>query len=188
MKTYLLPLTTLCVALAGWLATPAPVATQVATQDATQDAAPPVVKVTDDDRADMQPRISDLDFLAGLWRGSDGSSDWESCYSTGAGGQLVGASKEMQGGRVAMIDFEHFYEKDGQLIMRPYPYGKPSVEFTLVSFDAKTQRAVFANEDHDFPKSFTYHRTGKNSLSITLQGDLGGEDAEFVLEFTRQDG
>jgi hypothetical protein len=185
MKISGLPLSSLCLVAAGWLGTATSPAFSPAS--ATPQDAPPVAKVAEGERTDMQPRVSDLDFLAGVWKGSDGQSEWESCYSTGAGGQLVGASKEMRGGRVVMMDFEHFYEVDGEMRMRPFPFGERSVEFTLVKLEGDKRRAVFANLEHDFPKSFIYHRTGEKTLQITLQGELGGQDARFVLEFTKQD-
>ncbi|MFT7464995.1 MAG: hypothetical protein ACI9EF_003355 [Pseudohongiellaceae bacterium] len=135
----------------------------------------------------MQPQVTDLDFLAGVWSGSDGQSDWESSYTTGAGGQLVGASKEMRMGKVVMMDFEHFYERDGSMRMTPYPFGKPSVEFTLTDFDAAERMAVFENPEHDFPKRFVYQRTSATTLEITLQGSLGGDDASFLMTLTKQD-
>jgi len=162
-----------------------PVATPVPAQD-TGDL--PVVHVADGERLDLEPTVADLAWLAGVWTGSDGGSDWESVYTTGSGGHLVGASKELQQGHVVMTDFEHFYERDGALRMTPYPYGKASVEFTLSDYDGDARRAVFENPDHDFPKRFVYHRTGARTLEIVLEGDMGGEDARFVLAFEKQDG
>ncbi len=149
----------------------------------------PVVDVADDERPDLdeETTVADLGWLAGVWSGSDGSSDWEAVYSTGAGGHLVGASKELQQGRVVMTDFEHFYERDGELRMTPYPFGKASVEFTLAEYDGATRTAVFENPEHDFPRRFEYRRTGETTLEIALEGDMGGEDARFVLSFARQD-
>ena len=160
MNRSALPLTALCLVAAAWLnlsaapaVSPAPAVPSVATQDSA-------VVGADGKRLAKQPDVSDLGFLAGLWTGSDGKSDWESCYTTGAGGQLVGASKELRDGKVIMMDFEHFYVLDGTVRMRPYPFGKRSVEFELTRFDAENQRAIFVNLEHDFPKSFIYHRTG----------------------------
>jgi len=174
-----------CFALAALLL-PSLAATAPTPPLVTQDADLPVVAVGEHERATMEPRLADLTWLAGMWKGSDGQSDWESCYTSPEGGQVVGASKEMRGGRVVMTDFEHFYEKDGELRMTPFPFGNRSVEFTLTSFDADARKAVFENPEHDFPKSFVYHRTGETTLSIVLEGDMGGQEARFVLEFEKQ--
>ena len=151
----------------------------------TQDADLPVVRVADGERADMQPQVSDLGFLSGTWSGSDGTSDWEAVYSTPAGGQLVAASKEIKGGRVVMIDFEHFYERDGELRLTPFPFGNRSVEFTLTEFDLGRRMAVFENPEHDFPKRFEYQRTDDSHLRIELTGEMGGQSTTLTLEFER---
>jgi hypothetical protein len=130
--------------------------------------------------------ISDLAFLAGSWTGGDGTSEWESVYTGPEGGRIVGASKELRGGRTVMIDFEHFYEREGELRMTPYPFGNKSVEFTLTSFDRQARQAVFENPEHDFPKKFTYRAGGDDALTIELEGEMGGSDAKFAIEFKRR--
>jgi hypothetical protein len=148
----------------------------------TQDAAPPVIVVAPNERLSMEPRIADLDFLEGTWLGSDGESSWESIYTSTTGGQVLGASKEMRMGRTIMIDFEHFYEREGKLRMTPYPFGNRSVEFTMTSFDAAKRQAVFENPEHDFPKKFTYQRATDKALRIELVGNMGGTPATIVLD------
>lgn len=149
----------------------------VATQDAK--AAKP---------ADAAAKLSvaDLGFLSGVWQGSDGGSRWESWYSSPEGGQLVGASKELHDGRVVTIDFEHFYEREGQLRMTPFPFGKKRVEFTLAAHDAAARKAVFENPEHDFPSRFTYQRVDEQRLRIVLEGQPGVPPGTITLEFTRK--
>jgi len=142
----------------------------------------PVVAVPDGERVTMEPRIEDLGFLAGEWTGTDGTSTWESWYSTPSGGQILGASKELRGDRVVMIDFEQFQLDDGQLRLTPYPFGNRSVTFTLTDFSAEERRAVFANPEHDFPQRFTYRRAAEDRLVIELEGDMGGGPVKLVIE------
>jgi hypothetical protein len=118
--------------------------------------------------------VSDLAFLSGTWTGGDGKSRWESWYSSPDGGQVLGASKELRDGRVIMIDFEQFQERDGVLRMTPYPFGKrSSLEFTLTEYSAERRRAVFENPANDFPSRFEYERSDDDSLRITLVGRTG---------------
>lgn len=167
--------------LVGALAAHAPLAQD--TEAARQ--APPVLAVDDEARATMDPTVADLSFLTGHWTGTDGTSTWMSCYGGAEGGQLLGSSKELRDGRVVMIDFEHFYERDGVLRMQPYPFGTRSVEFTLGEFSAERRRAVFVNESHDFPQRFVYERVDEHDLRIELSGDMGGSPGRMILEFTR---
>ena len=150
--------------------------------------APPVVHVADGERLDGEPTVADLGFLSGQWTGREGESRWESSYSSTTGGQIVASSKEMKGGEVVMIDFEHFYERDGRLRLRPYPFGEASVEFTLTDFDGAARKAVFENPENDFPRRFTYQRVSESQLHITLVGDMGGGDVTMALRFERADG
>ena len=85
-----------------------------------------------------------------------------------------------------MIDFEHFYERESQLRMTPFPFGNRSMEFTLTAFSGAQQRAVFENPENDFPKRFTYEATSKDHLRIELVGEMGGEAMTVVLELDRR--
>ena len=136
--------------------------------------------------AAAKPSVADLGFLSGVWQGSDGGSAWESWYSSPEGGQIVGASKELHDGRVVTSDFEHFYEREGQLRRTPFPFGKKSVEFTLAAHDAAARKAVFENPEHDFPSRFTYQRTDDTHLRIVLEGQPGVPPGTITLEFTRK--
>ncbi|MHC4845591.1 MAG: DUF6265 family protein [Planctomycetota bacterium] len=151
-----------------------------------QDAELPIVELPPGTRLPLEPRVEDLSFLAGSWTGTDGTSRWESVYSSAEGGMVVGASKEMRGDRVVMIDFEHFYERDGQMRMTPFPFGNRSMEFTLTAFSIADRRAVFENPENDFPKRFTYEATAADHLRIELVGEMGGEAMSVVLELDRR--
>jgi len=180
MNKSLLAIPVLCLGL-GML--PAPLAC-AAPQDA--DGALPVVHVEDGERVTMEPVVEDLSFLAGSWAGTDGESRWESVYTSAENGMVVGASKEMRGDRVVMIDFEHFYVRDGEMRMTPFPFGNRSMEFTLTAFSMAKNRAVFENPENDFPKRFTYEATSKDHLRIELVGEMGGEDMTVVLQLDRR--
>lgn len=133
------------------------------------------------------PKISDLAFLEGSWSGSDGTSTWETVYTGATGGQIVGASKEIKDGRAVMIDFEHFYLREGALRMTPFPFGKRSeAEFTLTAIDAAARTAVFENPQHDFPRKFTYRAAGDDRLFVELVGEMDGSPVEVAIEFTRR--
>ena len=162
--------------LAGLVALPVLALLLVAGRQAAQKpAAPPA----------GAPTIADLAFLAGSWTGGDGSSRWESCYSTPEGGQIVGASKELKDGQVEMIDFEHFYVRAGQLRMTPFPFGKRSVEFTAASVDGKARKAVFENSAHDWPTKFVYEAASADTLRIVLSGPEGVPPGTVSIELKR---
>jgi len=140
------------------------------------------------DAAADRPSVAQLHWLEGRWIGSDGESRWESVYSGAEGGQIVSASKELRGDHVVMIDFEHFYERAGELRMTPFPFGRRSAEFTLSELDGENLRAVFENPEHDFPRRFEYQRSAAKQLRITLTGEQGGEPLQIQLVLERAPG
>jgi hypothetical protein len=134
----------------------------------------------------VEHSVDELGFLSGTWRGGDGHSEWESWYSSPEGGMVVGASKELRGDRAVMIDFEHFYLREGVLRMTPFPKGQRSHEFTLSRLDAAGKQAVFENPENDFPSRFTYTRTDDEHLRVALDGSPGGKPLSITIEFTRR--
>lgn len=133
-------------------------------------------------------KVADLAWLEGSWTGkADDGAVWEAVYTAPSGGEVVSASKEMKDGKVAMFDFERFFEKGGKVVMVPFPWGRQSVEFPLTEFDAAARRAVFENPAHDFPRRFRYERVADDKLEIELAGDMGGNQVKMAIRLTRRD-
>jgi hypothetical protein len=137
-------------------------------------------------KPELRKGIAALGWLAGSWRGTDGRSVWETCYSTPEGGQIVSASKEMRGGRAVMFDFERFRTTSDAVVLTPYPFGKKSVDFTLTGHDPAVKKAVFVNEEHDFPKRFTYAIDAEGRLTIRLEGEQRGKPVKLELKLEKR--
>src|SRR5688572_18266845 len=78
--------------------------------------------------------IAALDWLEGAWRTEGGDSTWETTYTSAEGGEILSATKEIAQGKVVTYDFERFFEKDGKVVMTPFPGGKRSLEFPLEKY------------------------------------------------------
>lgn len=129
------------------------------------------------------PSISDLAWLEGTWRGRVGARDFEARYSGPEGGIILSASKYSTNGRPAGFEFERFQEKDGHVVLTPYPEGKESpATFRLTDFDQKNRRAVFENPQHDFPTKISYHRVADDKLTILVSGP-GKDGKESVIRY-----
>lgn len=136
--------------------------------------------------ADDTPGIERLAFLAGTWRGTYPGGEWESAYTTPQGGVVLSSSKDMRGGKVVMIEFEHFREVEGNIVLTPYPFGKKSrVSFKMTEFDTNAKRAVFTNPEHDFPNKLVYERTAKDELTIQVIGTQRGKPIEQTMNLKR---
>jgi hypothetical protein len=128
------------------------------------------------------PRVSDLSWLEGIWRGKIGGRDFEAHYTGANGGQVLSASKYTEAGKPAGFEFERFAQRGDTVMLTPFPEGKSSVSFPLAEYDAQGHRAVFENLAHDFPTRISYQRIAKNRLTILVSGP--GEDGkEQVLTY-----
>jgi hypothetical protein len=128
------------------------------------------------------PSITDLSWLEGIWRGKIGGREFEAHYTSADGGQVLSASKYIEGGNPAGFEFERFEQRGDTVMLTPFPEGKSSVSFPLAEYDAHSRRAVFENLAHDFPTRISYQRVAKNRLTILVSGP--GEDGkEQVLTY-----
>ena len=117
------------------------------------------------------PGTSDLPWLEGVWRGRVGGRDFEARYTSPDGGLILSMSKYTANGKAVEFEFERFTEKEGTVVLTPYPDGKESpATFRLTDFDQKTRRAVFENPEHDFPTKISYQRVAEDSLTILVSG------------------
>jgi hypothetical protein len=131
----------------------------------------------------QHPSVNDLAWLEGTWRGRVGTRDFEARYSGPDGGIVLSASKYSANGKPAGFEFERFQEKDGHVVLTPYPDGKESpATFRLTDFDQKSRRAVFENPKHDFPTKISYQRVADDRLTILVSGP-GKDGKESVIRY-----
>jgi hypothetical protein len=129
------------------------------------------------------PTTSDLSWLEGTWRGRVGARDFETRYTGPEGGVVLSASKYIAKSKVTGFEFERFEEKDGHVVLTPYPDGKESpATFRLTDFDQKTRRAVFENPEHDFPTKISYQRVAGDRLTMLVSGP-GKDGKEKVIRY-----
>ncbi|MGH7509782.1 MAG: DUF6265 family protein [Gemmatimonadales bacterium] len=128
------------------------------------------------------PPISELSWLEGIWRGRVGSREFEARYTSPEGGLILSASKYTAQGKAVGFEFERFEEKDGTLVLTPYPDGKMSVSFRLARHDPDARVAVFENPAHDFPTRISYQRVAEDSLTILVSGP-GKDGKESVISY-----
>jgi hypothetical protein len=130
--------------------------------------------------------LAALAWLEGSWEGTSAEGTWETSYTSPRGGSMLSGTKLTHDGKERNFDFERWREEGGTVVMTPFPGGRKSVDFRAVENDAKARRVVLENPEHDFPKRFTYVASGKDKLTITLEGDQGGHAAKMTLELTRR--
>ncbi|HWO24412.1 MAG TPA: DUF4440 domain-containing protein [Kofleriaceae bacterium] len=116
---------------------------------------------------ELSPALAPLAWWLGDWKAEDGSSveHW-----TAVAGAIYGVSLQGQDTFEVMIvdDGEDRGKPDGILRFIAMPGGQRSVEFRQRTI--AEQSALFANDDHDFPKTIRYFREGA-ALGASLAGD-----------------
>jgi hypothetical protein len=91
---------------------------------------------------------------------------------------VLGVSKQIQEGRVALFELERFEVFEGKVRLTPHPFGRTSTaSFELVEYDPSAKKAVFENMKHDFPQRLTYAHTSPDRLEIRLVGVIKGKSA-----------
>jgi len=127
------------------------------------------------------PKRSPLDglaWMAGHWyTDSDGGSQ-EELWLAPKATVMPGVSREVSANGRTFFEYLRIESRPDGIYYIASPGGKPPTEFRLV--DSGSERAVFRNPAHDFPRSLAYSREG-----IVLRARLDGEEngKARVLEY-----
>ena len=127
-------------------------------------------------------KIAEMDWLAGVWTGTTGSSTVEERWSPPAGGAMLGVSRTVKDERMRSFEYLRVVERNGGLVYVAQPNGGTATEFVLV--DLVDGAAVFQNPRHDYPQQIVYELSGEETLSATIGFINGGRGTRF--EFTRE--
>ena len=145
-----------------------------------------VTGMTSDKTRTTDAKISELSWLEGKWRGTLGENTFEATYSSPAGGEILSINKEFLPDGSVFVEFERFRMVDSFVVMTPYPGGKESVPFTMVSFSAEDRMAKFSNPEHDFPNDIIYYAVHPDSLEIDVSGlDDSGQRKGFTARLKK---
>lgn len=100
--------------------------------------------------------LHDIAFMAGCWRGEpdERGTSIEERYTPPAANLMLGVTRYLRGDSVVMYEFTRIEATEGGIVLTPFPRGRESVPFRLVSFEGG--RAMFENRDHDFPNRIIY--------------------------------
>ena len=132
------------------------------------------------------PTAASLDWLEGRWVLTTEDGRIEESWLPPAGGTLYGVGRTISGGETRFYEFLAIEPRDGPqgptLAYVARPRGGTPTEFLLV--EIATDRVVFTNPQHDFPKRISYQRSGNELHARVDDGtDFGeGEDFVYTLE------
>jgi hypothetical protein len=135
--------------------------------------------------APAKAAVSDMAWLAGAWvgtRGSGGTTSIEERWSPPLGGAMLAVSRTVSRGKMSAFEYLRIVERDGGLVYIAQPGGAAPTEFVLSELG--TNRAVFDNPRHDYPKRIVYELSAEGNLTATIGFLKGGTPRRF--EFKRE--
>ena len=119
-------------------------------------------------------------WLSGCWQGEGSSAGVTEAWTDGRIGRMLGLGQTLRGARGSFEFMQIATATDAALVFIAQPGGRPPVQFRAVTVEPA--RIVFANPDHDAPKTIEYRRDGDRLLVLL---DARAPDAPPSLTFRR---
>lgn len=114
--------------------------------------------------------LAKLSWMAGSWIAESGGNKSEEHWTHADAGSMLGVSRTIANGKTVFYEFLRIERGADGIVYHAAPKGRaPATPFTLTS--SETNKAVFENPKHDFPKKITYWRTDDGMLHARVEGD-----------------
>lgn len=123
-------------------------------------------------------RCEDLDWLVGAWQADDSREHWQRQDD----GSLRGRSEQLRDGTVVYTEALAIVRTDAGVEYRAAPEDQAPNVFVLEHCEGQTAR--FADPEHDWPQTITYHREG-DGLTATVSGEQDGHTRTATWSWTR---
>jgi len=116
--------------------------------------------------------ITSLAWLAGHWRSESDGSIVEELWLPPRGGILLGLNRTVAGdGRRTGFEYLRIQRNGEDLEYVASPGGRSPTSFRLV--EQTSDRVLFTNPEHDFPKRIEYRLEGEYTLLVRATDDEG---------------
>ena len=125
----------------------------------------------------------DLGWMAGAWCGSDESQQIEETWYAPAGGETIGMSRTVEGGRLLSFEFMRIINVEGVVSYVAQPNGNPPTSFKRRDGGAGWIR--FENKEHDFPQRIEYRRDGDGLIAEIAGPGAEGKEEAISYRYTR---
>lgn len=119
--------------------------------------------------APLPATIAQVEWLAGTWIGTTGTSAFEERWTPPAGGSMLAVARTRRGGTMTGFEFLCIVERNGGLVYQAMPNGRqPATDFTAT--EVGTNSITFENPAHDFPKKIRYTLGADGTLEAVISG------------------
>lgn len=126
-------------------------------------------------------RVSQLQWLAGSWAGTAGTSTFEEHWTPPAGGAMLAVARTIRDDRLRAFEYLRIVEKGHTLVYLAMPNGRsPATEFTLTAVSDRS--VTFENPAHDFPKKIRYTLGSDGVLEAVATGAADQKPQTFRFE------
>ena len=98
----------------------------------------------------------------------------EESYTASNTQTMLGVTRYIREGRTTQFEFTRLHADESGVYLTPYPGGRSSVSFRLVS--SRDGEAVFENLEHDFPKRIIYRGTDDGGLMARIEDEAQGRE------------
>lgn len=101
----------------------------------------------------------------------------EELWSPAKGGSMLAVSRTVSRERTTGFEYLRIVERDGGLVYIAQPSGATPTEFILT--EMSSNRAVFDNPRHDYPKRIVYELSTDGVLTTTIGYAKGGTPRRY---------
>jgi hypothetical protein len=124
--------------------------------------------------------VTQLAWFAGCWQIVRGEQVIDEQWMAPNGGVMLGMSRTVRGDRTTAMEFVTLRVVDGRIVYEANPSGQAPTAFTarVVS----TDRVVFENPTHDYPRRITYERRGPDAISAWIDDGTGSRRIEYPFQ------
>jgi hypothetical protein len=105
------------------------------------------------------------EWMAGSWTSHRDGVRMEEHWTRGDTGLMVGMHQDVASNGKTSFEFLRIERRDGTLVYLAMPHARPETPFPLKS--ATSNRVVFENPEHDFPRRIIYWRDGARLCART---------------------
>lgn len=135
-------------------------------------------------------KIEDAALLTGTWTGKAFGASVEEIWSQPKGKTITGMFRIYNENKTSMLEYLIITETTEGVMMRFKHYNSSYVakednplEFDLV--EATDARLVFDSGVQNNPRKIIYDFSGKNDVTVTVEGEKEGKPDSFSIEMTR---
>jgi hypothetical protein len=122
-------------------------------------------------------------WLAGAWCGGEDDELVEETWASEAGGEAIGMSRTLRGGRIETFEFLRIIDRMGVPTLVAQPNGEPPTFFPRTGGGEDWIR--FENKEHDYPQRIEYRKDGDGLLAQIGGPGAEGKEETISYRYTR---